>query len=474
MKRGKTTISKLKKYSVFSILVFLAVLICVNLGASWLEEQAGLTADMTDNQLYSLSGDTKRELDQLDQTIDIYSVSMPYGENEMIQAVLSAYGAASDKIALHIIHPNMSQRTLEELGLSSDSMAQGNFVVVTNGDRSRYRVIYEEDMFLQDSSGENISLRAEMKVTSAIRYVSTGVVQKIKLLAGHMETPTIQLTELLNLLDMTNSQVELCQLADDDATLDPQNDILLAIAPKTDLEEAEYEKLSEFLAQGGNAIFMMSRAETDETASATKIYLNDMDRFNHIFARYGIQLNQDMIMSSDLNAVSIDAATISMVIADHPICEGIDETVVLSQCSSLNVTDGAEIILSTSEQSYAKQLSADITTLKKEAGDAEGPFGVVAVGRDEEADSTIVVYSSASLVQDGALALEGNKKLLLNTVDYAWERDDSLDIANKELGGTWDMDIQRTVVAAVCIAFIPLLAVAAGIWIITGRNKKRS
>ena len=73
-----------------------------------------------------------------------------------------------------------------------------------------------------------------------------------------------------------------------------------------------------------------------------------MDRFNHIFARYGIQLNQDMIMSSDLNAVSIDAATISMVIADHPICEGIDETVVLSQCSSLNVTDGAEIILSLS------------------------------------------------------------------------------------------------------------------------------
>lgn len=465
--RQERTISKLKKYAVLSILLCLCVLTLLNVGAAWLEERSGLTADMTDNKLYSLSEDTKRELGKLSSNVDIYSVSMLYGENTMLEAVLAAFNRESDQVNLYRVKSHISEKILEKIGVDKNA-AQGNYIVVANEDLSRYQLLYEDDMFVKDDEGMNIAMKAEMKVTSAMKYVATGVMRKIKLLSGHMETSAIQLTELWNLLDNTNSQVEVCQLSEEG--LDPQNDLLLVIGPKTDLEEEEYEKITEFLGQGGNAVFMMSRAELDQATGTMKIYLGNMERFNSIFKEYGIQVNQDMVMSNDLNAVSIDASTISMALSNHPICQGVEDKVVMSQCGSVTVGEGAEIIASTSPKSYSKELSMDIATLKQEEGDKAGPFGVAAVGK--KGNSTIVVYSSASMAKDGALSIEGNKRLVMNTIEYAWEQEDSLEIGSKNLSASRGMDVPRAVTAILSVVLIPMLVVLAGIWTIGGRNKK--
>ena len=84
-----------------------------------------------------------------------------------------------------------------------------------------------------------------------------------------------------------------------------------------------------------------------------------------------------------------------------------------------------------------------------------------------------MVFTSASLVKDEVLAIEGNQSLVRNTVDYVWQREDNLNIGTKSLAAAEGMEVQRTIVAAVSIAFIPMFIVAIGIWAIAGRNKKR-
>ena len=258
-KQFGTRSSKVGSYSFFLTVIVLAILITVNFALSFLPDSY-VQEDLTANQLYSISSQSKVMLSSLEEDITIYWIVTSGQEDEFIEKLLHNYEDYSSKVTVEKKDPDLDP---EFTNSYTDETVYNNSVIVECGDK--YRYISYEDMYESSSSYYSMYSTAdqfagESLITSAISYCTTDVLPVIHVLEGHGEDAVTE--GFQNALDRDNLQTESLTLLNGESVPEDVECILIN-SPATDISETEKDMLIDFLDNGGRVMIISGTNEED-------------------------------------------------------------------------------------------------------------------------------------------------------------------------------------------------------------------
>jgi hypothetical protein len=231
------------------LVIFFIVLLNVVLTA--LFKRYPLDIDLTEDQIFEVSSETKDFLSKLEKDVTIYVLNTEdrftsSGPTEyFIQAnqVIHKYGQLSSRVKLEYIdlirNPDFSARFPEEKFNVND-------ILVTSG--GNVRKLTSSDLFNIRSSyyGSYVaSSKAEQAMTSALLNVTGDKKFLAAVIKGYDETDVSSFLELLRLNAWDT--VELNLLTED---IPPEASLLILARPSRDLDIPELQKLDAFLGEG--------------------------------------------------------------------------------------------------------------------------------------------------------------------------------------------------------------------------------
>lgn len=447
-------------YSSIVIAVVIAILIVINL----VVDQIPLKWDLTANQMYSISDQTYKVLDNLDQEVKIIALYEAGRENTVIDEILDRYTSYSDKVKLEYVDPVRNPGFVKQFDEDGQGLGQGSLIVTSEG---KTKVINNYDLYnysYQDYTPQIESLAVEQRVTSGIMYVTSDKNPTIYVLQGHGElgVPYDVRTQLEN----ENYDVEDLNLVTQDAV--PEDaDILLISSPGRDLSEEEEAKIRDYLENSGRAVFLMD------------ITNDEVPNFESILKSYGVGLQKGLIIEKDKGHYVSNPLSLVPKLESHDIVSPISSndmyvlTPAVQPIEELDVKRRSleiEPLLTTSEEAWLKTDFED-QTLEKGSDDISGTFNIAVAITDKpvdyEAEPTKLVVVGNSAFIDGQFATQipGNMNFLLNSFNWLRDEEESISIRPKSLMlQRLNMTSQQSFIASIVVVLvIPAIVLIMGI-----------
>jgi len=467
----KTSFSGRKFKSGAYVTAVSAVVIVIVLIVNMLVSKMNLEMDLTTQNLYTLTEDTKNVIKGLSDDITIYFIAQTDNEAEEFKKVVEKYDALSDKISLVYKDPTLYPKFASQF--VDDEIEQNSLIVVNNTTGVAKYVsssnLWVQEINYQTYSFDTTGMDVEGQLTSAIQYVTSNDLPVMYVVEGHGEAA---------IGDYFKSAVGKMNISlDTISTLSsssiPEDCNMLYInAPESDFSDAEATMIKDFLTAGGKAIITL-----DYNSAGLKNFLSILDY-------YGIQMINAIVMEGDISRhMAGNPVYIAPNLENNAITEkavGNDIPVLLGACSGLAVSDTlrstltVEPILTTTDKAYAKN-GIDFTTVEKEAGDIDGPFnlGITATDNYNGVTSQIVVFST-ELAFDDDVAKYSNFDLLSGSVNALSGDSQTLSIPSKsfESAQVYPSGLQALEWSLVLIGLIPLAILITGIVVCYKRRKK--
>ena len=414
-------------YATVVTFIVIAAVIIINLVADLIP----LRLDLTENQLYSISEQTYSVLDSLDGDITIYFVGD--SPNSVIEEIVNRYGRYSDHITISSIDPVKDPITAQKYTKDGTSLTNGS-IIVEKGDV--FRIIDQYDMynFSSDSSMKVESLAVEQRLTSAILFVSGAEMPVAYVLEGHGETSLDY--SIKKQMELENFDVQTLNLLGKDAVPDDA-DLLIINSPKRDLSDDEAAALKAYLEGQGKAIFLMD------------ILQEDLPNFQSIFQTYGIKLTNALVIEGEQGSyIGGNPLYLLPKLGDHSIVAPIKNNnlpMFVAYGQAIDILDTKrntltiDTLLSTSDKAYARAATSENTSFEKQDEDLSGPFNLAVAIEDnvynlsnnESYITRMVVIGNSSFMNTG---FEGGSDLFMNSLNWIYEREESITIRPKELG----------------------------------------
>ena len=458
-------------YATLLIVVALAIVVVVNV----LVQQIPGKLDLTKNHMFSLSPETYKVLDGLTKDLTITMVARTGSEDPTVKEILAKYAARNHHIKLETMDPERNPGWARQYETNGQGPAAGS-VVVASGEK--YKTIGQYDMYNYDYSNPNqqptlTSLSVEQRVTSAINYVTALKNVTIDVLQGHGEQ-TLDSLGLSTAVENENYAVKPLTLVTQ-AGVPADADILLVMAPKSDISNEDDAKVRAYLMNGGRAFFLLDIQKAE----------NALPNLDGILSSYGVQIPDRVVVEGDQNSrvnglpfgvvpkleyhdIVSPLRTANMFVL-LPFSEPI-ETLELKK-RTLKI----EPLLSSSNNSWSKKVVANMQTIEKQSGDKQGPFTLAAAITDpapdpSKKDTKIIVVGSASfLAQSLTSQIPGNTDFFLNSLGWMRGKTDEITVRPKDmltmrLGLS---NLQALLFSGLVVLIMPLLVLGAGftVWI---------
>lgn len=447
-------------YSSIMIAVVIAILIVINL----VVDQIPLKWDLTANQMYSLSDQTYKILDNLDQEVNIIALYEAGKGNAIIDEILDRYTSYSDKVKIEYVDPVKNPGFVKKFDEDGQGISQGS-LIVTSGDK--VKVISSYDLYnysYQDYTPQIESLAVEQRVTGGIMYVTSDENPKIYVLQGHGELGIPY--DVQKQLETENYEVEDLNLVTADAV--PEDaDILFISSPKRDLTEEEEEKIRDYLENSGKAVFLMDILDTE------------VPNFESILKSYGVGLQKGLIIEQDKNHYVSNPLYLVPNLESHDIVTPIKSTDMYTLMPAAQPVEELDVkrrsleiepLLTTSEEAWLKT-DFDDQSLEKGAEDISGAFNIAVAITDKpddyEAEPTqlVVIGNSSFINGQFATQIPGNMNFLLNSFNWLRGEEESISIRPKSLTlQRLNMTSQQILILSIIVVIvIPAIVFIMGI-----------
>ncbi|MDR1654583.1 MAG: GldG family protein [Treponema sp.] len=274
--------------------VVIVFIVLLNVVVTALFKKFPLNIDLTENQIFQISDDTKRYISELNADVDIYvlntedrfTANTPPDYYVQANEVIRKYAQLSGRVRLSYVdllrNPDFASRYPgQDLEL--------NDILVAGGTKSR--VLKYTDLFnirTQYFQSYIVSSKAEQAMTSAILAVSSGAAHTASVLSGYGEDDISAFTDLLTL---NNWEVQTQNLMTE--AILPQAQVLILSAPSRDIAVEDLKKLDAFLDEGNNRVLFY-------LASAEQPPLPNLAAF---LAEWGIEVEPGVVFESNQNLV---------------------------------------------------------------------------------------------------------------------------------------------------------------------------
>lgn len=449
-------------YATMMTAVVLGLLILVNL----LVDQVPLKADLTKNRLYSLSDQTYQVLDNLEQQVVIYGVAETGRENRLVDEILQKYSNRSKKVTLEYVDPYRNPGFFRQFTDDGGNISEGSYIV-TSG--NKYRVINRYDLY--NYSYENpfqpqvTSLAVEERITGAILYVTAEKTPVIYSLTGHAENGLpYEIREKLHHENYELKELNILTAGE----VPGDTDVLLMVSPKRDFTADEEEKIRDYLAGGGRALFILD------------MYAAELENIQSLLGSYGAALRPLVVVEGDGNHHAGNQVWLFPRMENHEILKPLNADqipVLIPGAQSLEIlpvkrrTLELTPLLLSSERSWGKT-GLEINTLEKEAGDVDGPLTIALTvvdhpGSGEKETRIVLVANSAFLNRQFINAIPGNTDFFFNSLNWLQDRQEVISIRPKTLL-TMRLRItgfQSLLLSGVTVLLIPLGVLGTGLFV---------
>ena len=468
----KTSTVRIGGYSIFAVLIVIAIAVAVNYFAAALPTDM-MELDMTSNQLFTVSEQTKKLVSNLSKDVTAYWVVRSNYEDSYVETMLGIYEGLSDHLSVVKKDPDANPAFVKQY---TDS-AEDNSLIVVCGDRSTfvsYSDIYEYDYsnYYYDYTYD-VDFAGENALTSAIAYVTSDDLPTVYTLEGHGES---------ELSDTFSTAVEQENIAMDTLSLltleaVPEDaDCVILYAPTSDISADEKDKLEAYLQSGGAMLLITGPPEAE------------MPNLYALMADYGAEATNGIVMEGNSNYYAWGAQHYLLPdIESHEITDPLIDGryyVLLPIAQGLTVSDTlrdgltVDELLTTSSAAYAKTAGYDLQTYDKEDGDIDGPFALglaISESLGDGLETKIVWVSSAALLDDSTnTQVSGsNLDLFVNALDWMCEQEDSISIRTKSLETEY-LTIGSGTVSLLSVLFVGLIPLGyLGIGVYTSVRRKR-
>ncbi|NLB40758.1 MAG: ABC transporter, partial [Clostridiales bacterium] len=249
-------------------------------------------------------------------------------------------------------------------------------------------------------------------------------------------------------------------------------DLLIINGPQRDLSEEELAVLDKYLSNNGKAIFMVD------------LLIQALPNFQTLFQTYGIQLSNSLVIGGEQGKyIGGNPLYVLPDLSGHDIVSPIKSNSIqliipgaqaIEVLGSTRNTLTIEPLLTTSDKAFARSATSSDTSSEKQADDISGPFSLAVAIEDrvynlsanESFTARMVVIGSSGFLNTG---MEGANNLFMNSLNWVFEREESISIRPKALG-VQPLTItatQQKIYGALAMIIIPLGCLIAGlvIWL---------
>ncbi|HEY9593964.1 MAG TPA: Gldg family protein [Spirochaetia bacterium] len=461
-------------YATLLVLVVLAVVVIINV----LVGQIPGKLDLTKNKLFSLSPGTYKIVDGLKSDVTITTLARAGQEDVTVKAILEKYASRNRHIKLQSIDPEMNPGWSKQYETAGQSLSQ-NSIVVANG--QKFKTIGYYDMYNYDTSNYNpmnpnsqpqlTSISVEQRVTSALMYVTAAKNVTMYVLTGHGEE-TLQSVGLSTTVSDENYDVKQLNLLTEKA-VPVDADLVLLLAPKTDISAEDADKLRAYLDNGGRAAIFVDLLAKD----------NSLPDLAGLLKSYGVEVRSVVVVEGDQNRIAgQNPLYVIPNLETHDILSPIKASnypLVLVGAQAIQTLElkkrtlKIEPLLTSSAKSYGKRDINSARTAQRESGDLSGPFNLAVAITDPAADSSgkdtrlVVSGDVRFLAQSITAQVPANADFFMNSLGWLKGQKDSLTIRPKSVQ-TMRLDInnlEALALSGVVVILFPLLVLGAGFFV---------
>ena len=473
--------------SIGLVVAFLAVMVLLNLGVSYLTDRFYLKADMTPTGVYEISDTTKILLGNLDMDVRIHIL---LSEDDVINSTyynvanefLKRYRSLSNnRISIDYVDIYKNPAFLNNYTATDDEITSGSFIIETD---LRYKVLKLADLYQLSTTldyttyemSQYVSgIDADQTLATAVQYVTSKDLPTVIFLTGHNEEYGGDFTDLFT---NSNYGYDECNLLFDEIPNDAA--IVVVGMPSSDYTSYEIDKLDAYMKSGGNIILF------------TAVTSVETPNLNEWLEEWGIGIRDQMVLDSQRALYS--PVNIVADIVDDTVCEDLDITDttyimmpnarVLEQLWDYKDYRTTTVVLQSSDASYAKAYSADtqFDSYDFAEGDEEGPFALgiltsygTTVG-GVSTTSKLLVLSSLYMTSDATfeIAALANKAFFVEAIDYINPMTNVLTIESRDYysENLTILSSQANVIFWILIVVIPVIILALGLVVWLRRRHK--
>ena len=473
--------------SIELVIAFVAAIVLLNMGVSYLTDRFYLKADMTPTGVYEISDTSKILLGNLDMDVRVHIL---LSEDDVINSTyynvanefLKRYRSLSNgRISIDYIDIYKNPAFLNNYTATDDEITSGSFIIETD---LRYKVLKLADLYQLSTTldyttyemSQYVSgIDADQTLASAVQYVTSQDLPTVVFLTGHDEQYGPEFTSLFT---DSNYGYDECNLLFDEIPNDAA--IVVVGMPSADYTSYEIDKLDAYLKSGGNVILF------------TGVSAVETPNLDEWLEEWGIGMRDQMVLDSQRALYS--QVNIVADIVDDTVCEDLEITDttyimmpnarVLEQLWEYNDYRTTTVILQSSEASYAKEYSEDtqFDSYDYAEGDAEGPFALgiltsygTTIG-GVSTTSKLLVLSSLYMTSDATfdVAALANKSFFVEAIDYINPVTNVLTIESRDYysENLTILSSQANVIFWILIVIIPVVILALGLVVWLRRRHK--
>lgn len=377
------------------VLIIIAIFIGINILVQKLDPK---DIDLTKEQLYSLTEESKEKIKALPETDKINIYMFDYNDRDAIAELAKEYSKVNKNINVEII------KTEDRPDLVSKYNVESGYytVVIESGNKSKTLTYY--DFYTSDySTGNSIDLTEQRFTNSIIAVSSIGKTTAVYTLTGHGEySMESEMTFLKQYLELENYEVKDIDLLSAGNVPEDCNTLIIA-SPKKDFTEPEANAVKNYIQNGGN-IFWLSDPYSSE---------GEMPYIKSVLDLYGVNIRQDgFIVEQDKSKMALGAADLVLPnITNSEVTKNVKSVLLLDtgklqfvdDLSSLNVikTD----LLTTGETSFYRT-------------DLQNPSGIPSEGEEVGASVVGAILEKKS-TEEGK---ESSKLIVIANNQFATDR----------------------------------------------------
>lgn len=456
-------------YSSSVVVLSLAVIVVLNLLVAQLPEKYTVF-DVTSDQLYSLTTETKEIADGITDDIQIYVLANEDNADTTLDETLKKYEGLNSHIKVSYVDPAVNPKFYLQY---TDGSVSSNSLIVESGKRSRvidYSDIYEYSYDYTNYTQSVTGYDGEGQLTSALAYVTSDEMPKIYLLEGHGESSFD--STFSNAIEKENLDYETINLMDYDEVPEDASCVVIN-APTSDFSADDTEKMLSYMEKGGDIFFVS--CYTGEAH----------ENIDRLLDYYGVNVKEGLIIETDRGHYYQDPFYILPEISYDDITSGIYNNgsyVFAPYAQGITIEEKEDVtiaeLLSSSDNSYLRNDISGVDSYEKQDSDEDGPFliGVKCEKSAGEEASTAIIYTSSNMfTNDANMIVSGtNVKLFTASLGTFASHETSVSIPVKSMEADYLTVPQGTImiIALVTVVLLPVLFIVGGFIVWFRRRKK--